>query len=191
MSDGQRLKYIELSPGGTGAMRVAEHYLNVESGLDPVLLELVRLRASLMNGCEFCIGLHRRELAKHNEPESRVAAVAGWSASDAFTETERAALAWTEAVTNVQEGQVPDAAFAAVREHFAEKELVDLTVAIASMNAWNRLAIAFRAEWKEPKAARGRAQTDVDEIAVNSAMSDDGERAAVGDDGGKVSVDEG
>lgn len=191
MSEKQRLKYADLSPEGIGAMRGVEHYLNVGSGLSPVLLELVRLRTSQMNGCEFCIGMHSHELAKHHEPESRVAAVAGWRESEAFTETERAALAWTEAVTNVQDGHVPDAALGAVREHFPDKEVVDLTIAIASIGAWNRIGVAFRPQWRGAKAARGRSQTDVDEIRVNSAMSDDGERAVVGDDGGKVSVDEG
>ena len=191
MSEEQRLNYAKISPEGLGVMRGVEHYLNVGSGLSPVLLELVRLRASLMNGCGFCIGLHRRELTKHNEPESRVAAVAGWRESDAFTETERAALAWTEAVTNVQEGHVPEEAFAAVREHFPDKELVDLTVAIASINAWNRMAIAFRAEWRGPEVRAAAAGADVDEVPVDQSLSEDGERAVVGDDGGKVSVDEG
>ncbi len=191
MSEEQRLKFAEVSPEGLGAMRGVEHYLNVGSGLQPVLLELVRLRASLMNGCEFCIGMHRRELAKHNEPESRVAAVARWSESNAFTETERAALAWTEVVTNVQDGHVPEEAFAAVREHFSDKELVDLTVAIASINAWNRIAIAFRAKWRGPEARATAGGADVDEVPVNRSLSEDGERAVVGDDGGKVSVDEG
>ncbi len=188
----QRLKYAELSPDGIAAMRGVEHYLNVGSGLEAVLLELVRMRASLLNGCEFCIGMHTHELAKHHEPESRVSAVAGWRESDAFTERERAALAWTEVVTNVQEGHVSDYAFAAVREHFAEKELVDLTLAIASINAWNRMAIAFRPQWDAGKAG-----------GSNSA-NDDGQRepqvAGLGapgvsefrkDDEEKVSVDEG
>jgi len=190
MSEEQRLKYAEVSPEGLGAMRGVEHYLNVGSGLQPVLLELVRLRASLMNGCEFCIGLHTRELAKHNEPGSRLGAVARWRESDAFTATERAALAWTEVVTNVQDGHVPEESFAAVREHFADKELVDLTVAIASINAWNRMAIAFRAKWRGPEVRATAAGANVDEVPVNRSLSEDGERAVVGDDGGKVSVDE-
>ena len=156
-----------------------------------MLLELVRLRASLLNGCEFCIGLHRRELAKHHEPESRVGAVAGWRESDAFTERERAALAWTETVTDVQDGHVPDEAFAAAQEHFEEKELVDLTLAIASINAWNRMAIAFRAQWDQGKAAGSPKTVDVGDISISAATSGDGERAAVGDDEGKVSVDGG
>lgn len=186
----QRLKYAELSPDGIAAMRGVEHYLNVGSGLEAVLLELVRLRASLLNGCEFCIGLHTHELGKHHEPESRVNAVAGWRESDAFTERERAALAWTDTVTNVQDGHVSEEAFTAVREHFEEKELVDLTLAVASINAWNRMAIAFRPQWGGAKAAGAKENTDVDDIRVSAAMSDDGERAVVeDDDDGKVSVD--
>lgn len=187
----QRLKYVELSPDGVGAMRGVEHYLNVGSGLEPVLLELVRLRASLLNGCGFCTGLHRHELSKHHEPESRVGAVAGWRESDAFTERERAALAWTEVVTDVQGGHVPDEAFAAVKEHFAEKEVVDLTLAIASINAWNRMAIAFRVEWDATRARGAAPASDVDDIAVSTALSEDGERAEIIDDEGKVSVNEG
>jgi alkylhydroperoxidase family enzyme len=99
-----------------------------------------------MNGCEYCIGLHTHELKKHNEAEGRIAAVAAWRHSDAYTQRERAALAWTEAVTDIQDGHASDEAFAAVQQHFAEKELVDLTVAIAGINAWNRMAISFRAE---------------------------------------------
>ena len=131
-------------------MRGVEHYLNTGSGLEAVLLELVRLRASLLNGCEYCIGMHTKELEQHNEPESRVSAVAGWRESEAFTERERAALAWAEAVTNIQEGHVPDEALRRVREHLRgtyDKEMVNLTLAITTINAWNRMAIAFRPQW--------------------------------------------
>ncbi len=187
MSEEQRLNYGELSPEGLGAMRGVEHYLNVGSGLGPVLLELVRLRASLMNGCSFCIGMHTHELRKHNEPDSRVEAVADWRESDAFTQRERAALEWAEVVTSL-DGHVPDEAFAAVREHFTDKELVDLTMAIASINAWNRVAIAFRPKWDEQKAEGGKAESS--ETFASRAMSEDGERAMTEGDGGKVEVDE-
>jgi AhpD family alkylhydroperoxidase len=168
----QRLNYMELSPEAMAAMRSVEHSLNTASGLESGLLELVRLRASLMNGCEYCIGLHTHELKKHNETEARIASVEDWRNSDAYTQRERAALAWTEAVTNIHHGHASDEAFAAVREHFAEKELVDLTVAIAGINAWNRIAIAFRAEKRHTGAER------------SAAPAED-----VPDDEGKVSVE--
>ena len=165
----QRLRYPELAPKGVAAMSAVEHYLNAESDLESVLIELVRLRCSQLNGCEYCMGLHGAELKKHNEPQSRIDAVATWQQSDAFTQRERAALAWAEHITNIQQGHASDAAFAAVREHFADPELVNLTIAIASINAFNRMAIAFRPQWHERRAPD---PTD-----------------AISDDGGKVSED--
>lgn len=145
---GQRMNYNEAAPDGLKALRGFEHYLNVGTSLDPVLRELVRLRASLLNGCEFCVALHRHELAKRHEPASRVEAVADWKGSDAFTPRERAALAWTDVVTNIQQTHATDEEYAAVSAFFEGKDLADLTLSIAAINAWNRLAIPFRAEWK-------------------------------------------
>lgn len=142
----QRLKYAELAPEGLRAMRSLEHYLNTTTALERPLLELVRLRVSLINGCEYCIGLHTHEAQKHNETADRIAQVAAWRSSTAYTQRERAAFAWAEAVTDVHPDHVPDAIFEATREHFTEADLVNLTLAIASINAWNRMAIAFRAE---------------------------------------------
>ena len=159
----QRLNYVELSPDAMAAMRSVEHYLNIGSGLESGLLELVRLRASLMNGCEYCIGLHTHELARRHEPEGRIADVTAWRESDAYTQRERAALSWAEAVTDVQTGHAPDEAYPAVREHFSDKELVDLTVAIASINAWNRVAIAFRAEKRRTEEHEPRPAGDKDD----------------------------
>jgi AhpD family alkylhydroperoxidase len=143
-----RLKYGELAPEGLEKMRALEHYLNTGTGLEPVLLDLVRLRASLMNGCEYCIKLHADALRKLHEPEERIAGVAEWreagaGSGGAYTQRERAALAWTEAVTNIQDGHAPDAVYAQMREHFSEVEAVNLTLAITTINAWNRLAISL------------------------------------------------
>jgi len=142
----QRLQYTELAPEGLAALRAVEHYVNTDTALEPVLTELVRLRASLLNGCGYCIGLHTHELKKQNETEGRIGAVAKWEESDAFTERERAALAWADAITKIQDGHASDEAYAAVQVHFRDGDLVNLTLTIASINAWNRMAIAFRAE---------------------------------------------
>lgn len=163
----QRLRYTDLAPQGLAAMRAVEHYCNAETGLSPILLELVRLRASQLNGCEYCIAMHTHELGKHNEPASRIDELRNWRASDAYTQHERAALAWTEAVTDIQQGHVPDAVYAEAKAHFSDPDLVNLSIAITSINAWNRMAIAFRAERSHKPAA--------DPIA---------------DDGGKVEVED-
>ncbi len=171
MSEGRsaRLRYPELAPEGVAAMRGVEHTLNTASGLEPVLLEFVRLRASLLNGCEYCVGLHGHELAKHNEPQERIAWVADWRDSNAYTHREQAALRWTEVITNIQDGHAADAEYEEALRHFSGAELVQLTLAIASINAWNRMAIAFRAEHKETQPEG---------------------RAVIDDDGGKVAEDD-
>jgi AhpD family alkylhydroperoxidase len=124
-------------------MSALEHYLNTASGLERVLLDMVRLRASLMNGCEYCIALHTAELKKQHEPEERIAGLGDWRGSSAYTQRERAALAWTEAVTNIQDGHAPDAVYDEVRAHFSDVETANLTLAITTINAWNRLAISM------------------------------------------------
>jgi AhpD family alkylhydroperoxidase len=124
-------------------MSALEHYLNTASGLGRVLLDMVRLRASLMNGCEYCIALHTAELKKQHEPEERIAGLGDWRGSSAYTLRERAALAWTEAVTNIQDGHAPDAVYDEVRAHFSDVETANLTLAITTINAWNRLAISM------------------------------------------------
>ena len=138
-----RLEYGKLAPEGLARMRALEHYLNTGTSLEPVLLDLVRLLASRLNGCEYCIGLHTAELKKLHEPAGRIAGVVDWRGSNAYTERERAALAWTEAVTNIQEGHAADAVYDEVRAHFSELETVNLTLAITTINAWNRLAISL------------------------------------------------
>jgi len=138
-----RLEFYKLAPEGLEKMTALGHYLNTETGLEPVLLDLVRLLASLMNGCEYCIGLHTAELKKLHEPAGRIAGMMDWKGSSAYTLRERAAFAWTEAVTNIQDGHAPDAVYAQVREHFSEVEAVNLTLAITTINAWNRIAISL------------------------------------------------
>ena len=138
-----RLKYGELAPEGLAKMRALEHYLNTDARLEASLLGLVRLRVSLMNGCEYCIGVHTAELKKLNEAEGRIAGVAEWRDSEAYTMRERAALAWAEAVTDIQAGHAPEEVYTEVRAHFGEVETVNLTLVITTINAWNRIAIAL------------------------------------------------
>ena len=138
-----RLKYGQLAPEGFEKLKALEHYLNTGSGLDTPLRELVRLKVSTMNGCEFCLRLHTSELQKVNETADRIAGVADWRGSDAYTKRERAALAWAEAVTDIQEGHAPDVLYEEVRAQFTDVETVNLTLVISTINAWNRISIAL------------------------------------------------
>jgi AhpD family alkylhydroperoxidase len=157
-----RLPYPKLAPEAYAAMLAAGHALNTNTALDTKLLELVKLRASILNDCGFCKGMHTAELKKkHHEPDTRLDAIADYETSDAFTPREKAALRWTDVLTNIQQGHAPDAEYAVVNEFFQDKDLVDLTLAIAQINAWNRLGIAFAAEWTPRKSAQPEAQATI------------------------------
>jgi AhpD family alkylhydroperoxidase len=138
-----RLKYGQLAPEGFAKMRELEHYLNNGTGLEASLRELVRLRVSLMNGCEFCIRFHTAELKKVSETAERIGGVADWRGLELYTKRERAALAWAEAVTNIQDGHAPDAVYDELRAQFSDVETVNLTLAITTINAWNRMSISL------------------------------------------------
>lgn len=138
-----RLKYGQIAPEGLEKLRALEHYLNADSGLDHILLELMKVRASQLNGCESCIRVHTAELRKAGESEERITGIAEWRSSQAYTKRERAALSWTEVVTNIQDGHAPDAVYDEVRAVFSEVETVNLTLAVATINSWNRMAIAL------------------------------------------------
>jgi AhpD family alkylhydroperoxidase len=138
-----RIDYTRIRPGIYEAMLGLDKYLG-KSDLDETLLNLVRLRASQLNGCAYCIDMHWKDLRAAGEGEQRLYGLDAWRESPYYAERERAALAWTEAVTNIQDGHVPDDVFYQVRRSFSEEELADLTLAIASINAWNRLNIAAR-----------------------------------------------
>src|SRR5277367_3562145 len=138
-----RLKYGLLAPEGLAKMRDLEHYLNNGAALDASLREMVRLRVSQLNGCEFCIRFHTVELRKVNETEERIAGVADWRGSELYTKRERAALAWAEAVTNIQDGHAPDVVYDEVRAHFSDVETVNLTLVVTTINAWNRISISL------------------------------------------------
>ena len=138
-----RLDYAKVAPGAREAMYAVERYVR-ECGLERRLLELVKLRASQINGCAYCVDMHTKDARANGETEQRLYAVVVWREAPFFTERERAALAWTEAVTLVSQEQVPDNVFEIARKEFSDKELVDLTMAVIAINGWNRLAISFR-----------------------------------------------
>jgi AhpD family alkylhydroperoxidase len=139
----RRIDYLKSGRGVYETMRGVERYL-AQSGLDPKLMTLIKLRASQMNGCAYCIDMHWKDLRAAGENEQRLYGLDAWKESPYYTERERAALAWTEAVTNIRDGHAPDEVFEETRRHFSEKELADLTLAIATINVWNRLSISAR-----------------------------------------------
>jgi len=138
-----RFNYTKAAPGAYHAMLGLEKYLQ-ECGLEQPLLHLIKLRASQVNGCAYCLDMHWKDLRAIGEKEQRMYSLDAWRECPYYTDRERAALAWTEAVTLVSKDHVPDAVYDEVRAHFSEKEMCDLTLAIAAINAWNRLAISSR-----------------------------------------------
>ena len=138
-----RLDLYKASPDAIKAL-VAMESAVAKLGLEPALQELVKLRASQINGCAFCVDMHSSDLRKKGETERRLYAVSVWRETPFFTPRERAALAWTEAVTLIAETHAPDDVHAELAAHFNEAERVNLTLAIGLINTWNRLAIAFR-----------------------------------------------
>lgn len=138
-----RIDFMKVGQGAFSALLGVEKYIH-SSGLEPTLLDLIKLRASQINGCAYCIDMHWKDLRASGESEQRLYGLDAWEESPYYSDRERAALAWTEAVTNVQDGHVPDSVFEVVRKSFTDKELVDLTVAITAINSWNRLNIAAR-----------------------------------------------
>ena len=141
----QRLNYNAASPAGMKALGAVHGYVR-QSGLPPRLVDLVFLRVSQINGCAYCIDMHSRDLLKAGLPVEHLVLVAAWhEAGGIYDEQERAALAWAEAVTRLGDRGVPDSAFEAAAAVFGEKQLADLTIAVGLMNAYNRVAISFRA----------------------------------------------
>jgi len=139
-----RINYVKVAPGAYKAMSGLEEYVDA-SGLEAQLLHLIKMRASQINGCAYCIDMHSKDLRAIGETEQRIYSLDAWRECPYYTDRERAALAWTEAVTLITNGHVSDQVYEEVRPHFTEKELADLTLAVAAINAWNRLAIAGRA----------------------------------------------
>jgi AhpD family alkylhydroperoxidase len=139
-----RFNSYEAAPKGYQAMLGLQTYVDW-CGLEHSLLELVKTRASQINGCAYCIDMHTKDARALGESEQRLYLLSAWRESPGFTERERAALDWTEAVTMVTEGHVPDDVYERVKQQFGEEEMVNLTLAIVAINGWNRLSIAFRA----------------------------------------------
>ena len=137
-----RIDYTKVSPGLMHAMLGFSRYLE-QSGLDRKLIDLVNLRASQINGCAYCIDMHWKDLRAAGEDEQRLYGLDAWEESPYYSDRERAVLAWTEAVTRLKDGRVPDAVFHRARQFFSDKELADLTLAVVAINGWNRLNIAF------------------------------------------------
>jgi AhpD family alkylhydroperoxidase len=140
-----RIDYTRVSPKAVQALFGLQAQVNA-SGLEPALLHLVEMRASQINGCAYCLDMHSKDARVAGETEQRLYLLDAWREAPFYTERERAALAWTEAVTRVTDGHVPDAVYADVSDHFTEEELVSLTLAVIAINGWNRASIAFRVE---------------------------------------------
>lgn len=149
-----RINYLTVAPEAYKGLLGVEEYLR-RSGLEEPLLHLIKLRASQINGCAYCLDMHWKDLRAIGENEQRLYGLDAWEEAPYYTDRERAALAWTEAVTRISEGHAPDEVYEKVRDQFSEKEIADLTLAIAAINAWNRLAIAGRTVPGKYKPAKG------------------------------------
>ena len=138
-----RLNPYKAAPETIKAMVALETHV-VTSGLEPSLIELVKTRASIINGCAFCVHMHTSDARAHGETEERLYLLAAWRESPLYSARERAALAWTDSLTLIAQTHAPDEDFELVRQHFSEEELVKLTMLIGAINVWNRIAIGFR-----------------------------------------------
>jgi AhpD family alkylhydroperoxidase len=149
-----RLSPLRAAPAAIAAVRALSDHVET-CGLEPGLLELVKTRASQINGCAFCIHMHTRDARARGETEERLYLLDAWRESPLYTPRERAALAWTEALTEIAKTHAPDEVYAEAQDQFTDKELVELTVAIGMINTWNRIAIGFRAvhPQRAPEAA--------------------------------------
>jgi AhpD family alkylhydroperoxidase len=158
-----RVSYIKAAPGARDALLRLSEYVS-QCGLEEALVDLVCLRASQINGCAFCIDMHWKDLRALGQSEEALYMLDAWRESPGYTERERAALAWTEAVTLITEGHVPDEVYQLARKQFSDAELANLTLAVAAINSWNRMNIAFRTpagHYRAPVKARQAAGAQV------------------------------
>ncbi|MGO4666617.1 carboxymuconolactone decarboxylase family protein [Bosea sp. 2YAB26] len=140
----QRLNVFQVAPAAVNAVLGMQNYVE-ECGLEHSLLELVKMRASQINGCAYCLHMHSADARKAGETEARLYLLSAWHESELYTPRERAALRWAEALTRLSEASASDEAFSELREHFSEAEAVNLSVAIGAINTWNRINAGFRA----------------------------------------------
>lgn len=140
-----RLNYGEVSPGALKAMLGLEKYVH-QSDLENSLIELVKMRASQLNSCAYCIDMHSKDARKAGETEQRLYALSAWRETPFFTERERAALEWTEALTQLSSTHITDELYDSVKKYFNDEEMVVLTMSIIAINGWNRLGVGFRSE---------------------------------------------
>lgn len=140
-----RLDYMKASPESFRAVWALEEFVSIKAGLNRRLLHLVKIRASHINGCAFCIDMHTKEARKDGMGDQWIALISAWRESPVYDERERAVLAWTDCLTNVSRAGAPDREFEALKAHFTDEEITKLTVAIGTINIWNRIAVGFRA----------------------------------------------
>ena len=152
----QRIDYKTAAPEAYRAMQTIEAYVR-RSGLEHTLLELIKTRVSQINGCAHCLDMHTKEARAAGETEQRLYLLPAWREAPFYSDRERAALGWAEAVTQLSTHDISDELYAEARRHFGEKALVDLTLAIIAINGWNRLAVPFRAETGSYRPSPGRA----------------------------------
>lgn len=141
----ERLKYENVAPEALKGMMELEKYVT-NSDLEASLYELVKIRASQLNGCAYCLDMHTKDARNAGETEQRLYTLSAWRETSFFTNRERAALAWTEAMTKISENEIPDSLYEEVAINFSEKDMLALSMAIVAINGWNRLAISFRKE---------------------------------------------
>ena len=149
-----RIDFLRVSPKAVQAMLGLQNYVN-NSGLEHSLMELVKMRASQINHCAYCLDMHSKDMRAAGETEQRIYLLSAWREAPFYSDRERAALEWTEALTLVSETEAPDSSYAIVRAHFSEEEIVNLSLAIVAINGWNRLCVGLRAEagTYQPRAA--------------------------------------
>ncbi|WP_299674931.1 carboxymuconolactone decarboxylase family protein [uncultured Roseobacter sp.] len=149
----QRLDYMTAAPDAVKAVYGLEQYIARDAGLEPRLIHLLKLRASLINGCAYCVDMHTKEARKDGLSDQWIALVGVWEEAAVYTPRERALLAWTDALTNIAQTGAPDAAYEAMCAQFSEAEVTNYSVAISTINVWNRLAVGFRMEHAVDRAA--------------------------------------
>lgn len=150
-----RIDFAKVATGALEAMLGLEKYLQC-CALETSLLDLIKMRASQINGCAYCLDMHSKDARAAGESEQRLYLLSAWPEAPVYSDRERAALAWTETLTFIAKDHAPDEVYDLVLQHFNDRELVDLSLAIVTINAWNRLAIGFRSEVGRYQPARGR-----------------------------------